>query len=80
MHREHFEIFILKLIKNISQKLIDQLNWCFVCNLFSKSNIYSTKIIKFWQLIWQFQNSTKLSPSVPYVNMINVEIDLRNVP
>ena len=30
-----------------------------------KSRICSIKIIKLWQLIWQFQNSTKLIPSVP---------------
>ena len=27
--------------------------------------LYSNKIVKFWQLMWQFQNVTKLSPSVP---------------
>ena len=36
----------------------------FLCFLFSKSRIYSTKIIKFWQLIWQFQNSVLLLCSI----------------
>ena len=44
-------MFTLKLIKIFSLKLMDQLNWNFVCYLFSKSNIYSIKIIKFWQLM-----------------------------
>ena len=40
----------------------------FFCALyFQNLRIYSrpTKIIKFWPLIWQLQNSTKFSPSVP---------------
>ena len=58
MHMEHFEIYILKLIKKlISRKLMDQLNWNFVCFLFSKPDILSIKSIKFWQLIWRFQNA-----------------------
>ena len=66
MRMEHFEIYILKLIKKlISRKLIDQLNSNFVCSPFLKSWLCSIKIIRFWQLIWQFQNSTKLGPSVP---------------
>ena len=52
-------------LKIIFRKLMGQLNWYFVCFLYSKSYICSIKFIKFWQLIWQFQNSTKLSPSVP---------------
>ena len=56
MRREHFEIFILKLILKKSRKLLDLLNWDFVRSLFSEYNIHSIKIIKFWQLIWQFQN------------------------
>ena len=28
----------------------------------------NTEILQFWQWIWQFKNSTKLGPSVPYAN------------
>ena len=44
---------------------MNQSNWNFICFRFSESNIYSIKIIQFWYSIWKFQNSTKLSPSVP---------------
>ena len=54
MRMEHFDICILKLYK----KLISQTDSTeILCTLFSKSRIYSIKIIKFWKLIWQFQNS-----------------------
>ena len=33
----------------IYHKLMDQLNWNFVCSLLSKSSLYSIKIIKFWK-------------------------------
>ena len=40
MRMGYFEIYIIKLIKKlISRKLMGQLNWNFVCFLFSKSNI-----------------------------------------
>ena len=42
----HFEICILKLIKKISRKVMDQLNWNFVYFRFPKSNIYNIKINK----------------------------------
>ena len=46
MRVEHFEIYITELK---------------FCILFSRSRILSRKIIKFYQLIWKFQNSAKLS-------------------
>ena len=38
-----------------------QLNWSFICCLFSKCRIHRIKIIEFWQLIWKFKKSSKLS-------------------
>ena len=50
MRMEHFQICILKLLKKlISRKLMERLNWNFVCSLFSKSYIHSIKIMKVWQ-------------------------------
>ena len=64
--REHFEISILKLI---SQKLTKKLIWNSVCFLFSKSRIWSIKIIKLWQLIWPFQNGDFAS-SISILNFL----------
>ena len=53
---------------------MDQLNCNFLCSLFSKCNIHNIKIINFWQIIWNFQISTNLSPSVPEISCISARL------
>ena len=67
MRMEHFEIYILKLIKKINMfecnRSIEMIYYVLSLSLWSR--IHSRNIIKLLQLIWKIENSTKLSPSVP---------------
>ena len=53
-----------------------QLNWNFVCFLFSKYNIYRIKIIKFWQLILTISKFNKTQSQCPLKMVDGEQVNL----
>ena len=76
MRMEHFEIIILKLNKTlISQKLMDQLNWNFVCFLFSQFNIHNHTILAINMTISKLNKTQSQCPLIlPRVAAVTFDV------